>query len=72
MKKHLLIITLAAMTGLSPLCAQTKSESANNGGISSQMLQQLQQSFGSNASDKALRNIMVNNSPAKMAVNFTA
>lgn len=70
MKKHLLIITLAAMTGLSPLCAQTKSESANNGGISSQMLQQLQQSFGSNASDKALRNIMVNNSPAKMAVNF--
>ena len=34
MKKHLLIITLAAMTGLSSLCAQTKSESANNGGIS--------------------------------------
>ena len=41
-----------------------------NGGITTEMMQQMKQSYGGNASDKALRNIMVTNSPAKLALNY--
>ena len=41
-----------------------------NGGITTEMMQQMKQSYGGSASDKALRNIMVTNSPAKLALNY--
>ena len=39
-----------------------------NGGITTEMMQQMKQSYGGSATDKALRNIMVTNSPAKLAM----
>ena len=56
-----------------PAQAQKKNDkrAANyNGGITTEMMQQMKQSYGGNASDKALRNIMVTNSPAKLALNY--
>ena len=41
-----------------------------NGGITTEMMQQMKQSYGGSATDKALRNIMVTNSPAKLAMNY--
>jgi len=43
---------------------------STDGGISPAMMQQMQQGYQHNASDKAIRNVLVNNSPAKMAQNF--
>lgn len=42
----------------------------NNGGISADMMKQMQSAYNSNPSNKALRNILVTNSPNKLAVNF--
>ncbi|MCQ2295498.1 MAG: C1 family peptidase [Bacteroidales bacterium] len=55
-----------------PLQAQkknTKTVATDNGGITPEMMQQMKQCYGNNASDKALRNILVANSPAKLALN---
>ena len=59
-------IILSAML----LCLGSAIMAQQNGGISAEMMQQMKKTYSGNASDKALRNIMVNNSPAKMAVNF--
>ena len=59
-------IILSAML----LCLGSAIMAQQNGGISADMMQQMKKTYSGNASDKALRNIMVNNSPAKMAVNF--
>ena len=50
--------------------AQKKNAPAPTGGITPEMMQTIKQSYGTSASDKALRTIMVNNSPAKMAMNY--
>jgi bleomycin hydrolase len=49
---------------------KTATTDNNNGGISSEMMQQIKKSYGGTASDKAMRNIMVNQSPAKLAMNY--
>ena len=49
---------------------KTATNDNNNGGISSEMMQQIKKSYGGTASDKAMRNIMVNQSPAKLAMNY--
>ena len=63
MKRTTLFFALLAMT------AGAMAQSAN-GGISPAMMQQMQNGYQHNAADKALRNVLVNNSPAKMAQNF--
>ncbi len=62
-----LVFTLAA-GGAAAQKKQPKQQSA--GGITTEMMQQMKQGFGSSAADKALRNIMVNQSPTKLAINF--
>ena len=52
------------------LFAQKKPQQAVSGGISNEMMQQMKKSYGGDASNKALRNIMVTNSPNKLAVNY--
>ncbi|MDO4217200.1 MAG: C1 family peptidase [Bacteroidales bacterium] len=42
----------------------------NNGGIDEAMMQQIKKSYSGNASDKALRNAIVNNNLAKLAMNY--
>ncbi len=66
-KKHLAFI-LASMLVFGTATAQKKQQ--DNGGITTEMMQQMKKGFGGSASDKALRNIMVNNSPAKLAMNY--
>ena len=63
MKRSTLFLILVALA--TAVMAQS-----SNGGITPAMLQQMQQGYQHNASDKALRNVLVNNSPAKMAQNF--
>ena len=63
MKRTTLFLTLVALA--TAVMAQSP-----NGGITPAMLQQMQQGYPHNATDKALRNVLVNNSPAKMAQNF--
>ena len=63
MKIRILLITAA-------VCIATLAQAQNNGGITPEMMQQMKKSYGSNASDKALRNILVTNSPAKLALNY--
>lgn len=65
MKKTALFAAIVLLS-LSPAMAQT----TKDGGISSDMMKQMKQSYGGNASDKALRNILVTNSPNKLALNF--
>ena len=69
MKKTYLLAIVALILAL-PTQAQKKNTAAPTGGITPEMMQQLKQSYSGNAADKALRNIMVNNSPAKMAMNY--
>ncbi|MBR6440612.1 MAG: aminopeptidase, partial [Bacteroidales bacterium] len=49
---------------------QAQKNAPSNGGISSEMMQQIKKSYGGNAADKALRNVLVNNSPTKLALNY--
>lgn len=63
MKSKILLIAAA-------VCIATLAQAQNNGGITPEMMQQMKKSYGSNASDKALRNILVTNSPAKLALNY--
>lgn len=62
MKIKFLVLT-AAMFAMGTLSAQ------NNGGISTEMMQQIQKSYSGNDADKALRNAMVNNDLKKLAMN---
>lgn len=72
MTKQYLTFALATLLLASTASAQKKKQTApaNNGGITTEMLGQMKKSVGGSASDKALRNIMVNNSPAKLAMNY--
>ncbi len=60
MKKIMLALTLA----MAAMGAQ------GQGGISTDMMQQIKKGYGNSASDKAMRNILVTQSPAKLAMNY--
>ncbi len=62
MTKKFLALALGAMLVCGGAMAQ--------GGITTEMMQQMKKGFGGNASDKALRNVLVTNSPAKLAMNY--
>ena len=66
--KRTILLLAAAMLMAIPCQAQKNAPS--NGGISSEMMQQIKKSYGGNAADKALRNVLVNNSPTKLALNY--
>ena len=71
MKLRFLTLALALLLVGSNAMAQKKNNTpANNGGITPEMMQNIKKSYGTSATDKALRNVMVNNSPAKLAVNY--
>jgi bleomycin hydrolase len=68
MKVKLIALATASLLFFGTATAQKKQQK-DNGGITAEMMQQMKKGFGGSASDKALRNIMVNNSPAKLAMN---
>ena len=72
MKTKYFALALAAMLVSGGAMAQKKTaaQPQDNGGITTEMMQQMKKGFGGSASDKALRNIMVNQSPAKLAMNY--
>ena len=72
MAKKYLALALAAVLISGGAMAQKKKQTQPeyNGGITTEMMQQMKQGFGGNASDKALRNILVNNAPNKLAMNY--
>ena len=71
MKTKYIVLACTMLLACSTVSAQKKNQSApDNGGITAAMLTQMKQTFGTSASDKALRNILVNNSPAKLAMNY--
>ncbi|MBR6291722.1 MAG: hypothetical protein IKR33_02865, partial [Bacteroidales bacterium] len=65
MKTKYLVLALGAMLVCGSAMAQKKPQAQPqyNGGITTEMMQQMKKGFSGNASDKALRNILVNNSP---------
>lgn len=69
--KKLLILTAAALCIALPVQAQKKNAAspAPTGGITSDMMVQIKKGYTGSASDKALRNILVSNSPSKLALN---
>jgi len=73
MKRFVLALAATALLLAVPAQAQkknAKNATPDNGGITTEMMQQMKKNYGGNASDKALRNIMVTNSPAKLALNY--
>ncbi len=66
--KYLALAIAAILVGSNAMAQNKKTEPA--GGITPEMMQTIKQSYGTSATDRALRNIMVNNSPAKMAMNY--
>ena len=73
MKRFVLALATTALLLAVPAQAQkknAKNATPDNGGITTEMMQQMKKNYGGNASDKALRNIMVTNSPAKLALNY--
>ena len=75
MKAKFFTIALAAMLVCGGTMAQRKSTTnmstaASTGGITTEMMQQMKKSYAGTASDKALRNILVTNSPSKLALNY--
>ena len=70
-KTRLLVAALGLLLAGTSATAQKKTtQPADNGGISTEMLARMQQSFGGSPTDRALRNIMVNQSPKKLAMNY--
>ncbi|MBQ0159543.1 MAG: C1 family peptidase [Bacteroidales bacterium] len=70
--RKITLILAAAMLFAGTVEAQKKNAKSApdyNGGITTEMMQQMKKCYGNSASDKALRNIMVANSPAKLALN---
>lgn len=59
----------AAMVLMVPAQAQ-KNNQPSTGGITSEMMKQIKRGYSGNATDKALRNILVTNSPNKLAMNY--
>ena len=72
MTKKYLALALVALLVSDGAMAQKKKQAQPeyNGGITTEMMQQMKQGFGGSASDKALRNILVNNSPAMLAMTY--
>ncbi|MCR4828972.1 MAG: C1 family peptidase [Bacteroidales bacterium] len=63
-------MTLAGLLLCGAAQAQKKGAApADNGGISTEMMNQIKKSYGGSASDRAMRNIMVSQNPAKLALN---
>ncbi len=65
-----LVLASTLVFGTATAQKKKQAQPKDNGGITTEMMQQMKKGFGGNASDKALRNIMVNNSPAKLATNY--
>ena len=67
MKAKYIALALAVMFAASSVMAQKKggknAAQPYNGGITTEMMQQMKQCYSGNAADKALRNILVTNSP---------
>ena len=62
MKVKLITLAIASLLVFGTATAQKKKQQEQyNGGITPEMMQQMKKGFGGSASDKALRNIMVNN-----------
>ena len=71
MNKFLTIAIALILCGSSLQAQKNKPATTNdNGGINAEMMQQIKKSFANNSNDKAMRNIMVNQSPAKLAMNY--
>lgn len=74
MKAKYIALALAVMFAASSVMAQKKggknAAQPYNGGITTEMMQQMKKCYSGNAADKALRNILVTNSPAKLALNY--
>ena len=74
MTNRIIVIALSALLTVGSAMAQKKggkvAAQPYNGGITTEMMQQMKQSYGGNPTDKALRNILVTNSPAKLALNY--
>ena len=70
-KQKFVIAAMACLLATGSAMAQKKQTPATtNGGISTDMMLKIKKSYGGTASDKAMRNIMVNQSPAKLAMNY--
>ena len=72
MTKKYIALVLGVLLACGGASAQNKKKAQPeyDGGITPGMMQQMKGSFGGTASDKALRNIMVNNNPTKLAMNY--
>ena len=73
MRHHKLLLAAALCLTLCGTVAAQKNKPVqqdDNGGISAEMMQQIKKSYGNSASDKAMRNVLVNQSPAKLAMNY--
>lgn len=75
MKVKYIALTMAAMLIAGTATAQKKNKADETatipgGGITSEMMQQIKKSYGGSASDKAMRNILVTQSPQKLAMNY--
>ncbi|MBQ6237563.1 MAG: C1 family peptidase [Bacteroidales bacterium] len=70
-QKFIFAATLClALCGTATAQKNKTSQPETNGGITSEMMQQIKKSYGGTASDKAMRNILVNQSPQKLAMNY--
>jgi bleomycin hydrolase len=65
LRYRILIVALTMMT------LSVHAQQSPNGGITPAMMQTISKSFGGSPSDKALANILSDNSPSKMAVNHS-
>ncbi len=70
MNRKYIALALAVMITCGAAAQKKQQSTPTSGGITTEMLAKMKQGFGGNASDKALRNIMVNQSPKKLAMNY--
>ena len=71
MKKRFLLaaMLLLACTAIQAQRNRGTAVTNDNGGISTEMMQQIRGSYGHTATDRAMRNILVNQNPMKLALN---
>ena len=69
-KKHIALALAMTLAAGGAMAQKKTSNEGQNGGISTEMLNQMKKGYGSSATDRALRNIMVNQSPKKLAMNY--